>query len=92
MFNVLFCILQVFITVVLSFLQKRAKRLGIDNRLPFLKGRFAIVVWVNYNRDIQIQCGNSLNETWNLGSYLWMSYWHCVTTASQAAGYYRQPQ
>lgn len=44
MFNVLFCILQVFITGVLSFLQKRAKRLGIDNRLPFLKGRFAIVV------------------------------------------------
>ncbi|XP_041641266.1 STRA6-like [Cheilinus undulatus] len=34
----------VLITAVLSFLQKRAQRLTIDQRLPFLKGRFAIVV------------------------------------------------
>ncbi|TMS23909.1 Stimulated by retinoic acid gene 6 protein-like [Larimichthys crocea] len=34
----------VFITGVLSFLQKRAKILGIDHKLPFLKRRFAIVV------------------------------------------------
>lgn len=44
MFYVSFGILQVFITGVLSFLQRRANRLGIDNKLPFLKGRFAIVV------------------------------------------------
>nr|XP_046264623.1 STRA6-like [Scatophagus argus] len=34
----------VLITGVLSFLQKRAKRLALDHRLPFLSGRFAIVV------------------------------------------------
>ncbi|KAM7419000.1 hypothetical protein PAMA_016223 [Pampus argenteus] len=32
------------ITGVLSFLQRRAKRLTIDQKLPFLRGRFAIVV------------------------------------------------
>ncbi|XP_069024406.1 STRA6-like [Embiotoca jacksoni] len=34
----------VLIAGVLSFLQKRAQKLGIDHRLPFLRGRFAIVV------------------------------------------------
>ncbi|XP_060908796.1 STRA6-like [Labrus mixtus] len=34
----------VLITGVLSVLQKRAQRLTIDNTLPFLRGRFAIVV------------------------------------------------
>uniref|UniRef100_UPI0037E81797 STRA6-like n=1 Tax=Semicossyphus pulcher TaxID=241346 RepID=UPI0037E81797 len=34
----------VLITGVLSFLQKRAQQLTIDRRLPFLRGRFAIVV------------------------------------------------
>ncbi|XP_027139015.1 stimulated by retinoic acid gene 6 protein-like isoform X2 [Larimichthys crocea] len=35
---------KVLITGVFSFLQKRAERLGIDHRLPFLGRRFAIVV------------------------------------------------
>ncbi|XP_061536076.1 STRA6-like isoform X1 [Phycodurus eques] len=34
----------VLIALVLSFLQKRAKVLGIDHKLPFLQGRFGIVV------------------------------------------------
>ncbi|CAJ1052730.1 STRA6-like [Xyrichtys novacula] len=34
----------VLITGVLSVMQKRAQRLAVDRRLPFLKGRFAIVV------------------------------------------------
>ncbi|KAM9314431.1 stimulated by retinoic acid gene 6 protein-like [Pholidichthys leucotaenia] len=34
----------VLIVGVLSFLQKRAQRLAIDERLPFLQGRFGIVV------------------------------------------------
>ncbi|XP_067438448.1 STRA6-like [Thunnus thynnus] len=34
----------VLIAGVLSFLQKRAQRLTIDHKLPFLRGRFAIVV------------------------------------------------
>ncbi|KAF6726515.1 Coiled-coil domain-containing protein 180 [Oryzias melastigma] len=34
----------VLFTGVLSFLQRRARRLNIDNRLPFLEGRFGVVV------------------------------------------------
>ncbi|XP_030002531.1 STRA6-like [Sphaeramia orbicularis] len=34
----------VLIAGVLSFLQRRAQKLAIDHRLPFLRGRFAIVV------------------------------------------------
>ncbi|XP_074539365.1 STRA6-like [Halichoeres trimaculatus] len=34
----------VLITGVLSFLQKRVQKLPVDHRLPFLRGRFAIVV------------------------------------------------
>lgn len=43
-FSPLTRVCQVLITGVLSFLQKRAKRLLLDRRLPFLEGRFAIVV------------------------------------------------
>uniref|UniRef100_A0A8C7YNW1 STRA6-like n=1 Tax=Oryzias sinensis TaxID=183150 RepID=A0A8C7YNW1_9TELE len=38
------CVKQVLVTGVLSFLQRRARRLIIDSRLPFLEGRFGIVV------------------------------------------------
>ncbi|XP_049901242.1 STRA6-like [Epinephelus moara] len=47
------------ITGVLSFLQKRAKRLAIDDRLPFLGGRFAIVV--------PLDTIGSLSNRWSYG-------------------------
>uniref|UniRef100_A0A3Q4C0K7 Uncharacterized protein n=1 Tax=Mola mola TaxID=94237 RepID=A0A3Q4C0K7_MOLML len=46
-------------TAVLSFLQKRAKSLGIDRRLPFLGGRFAIVV--------PLDTIGSLSNRWSYG-------------------------
>lgn len=49
----------VLITGVLSFLQKRAKRLAIDHRLPFLGGRFAIVV--------PLDTIGSLSNRWSYG-------------------------
>ncbi|XP_073326798.1 STRA6-like [Pagrus major] len=49
----------VFITGILSFLQKRAKTLGIDRRLPFLGGRFAIV--------IPLDTIGSLSNRWSYG-------------------------
>ncbi|KAM9363644.1 STRA6-like [Symphorus nematophorus] len=49
----------VLITGVLSFLQKRANRLGIDHRLPFLEGRFAIVV--------PLDTIGSLSNRWSYG-------------------------
>ncbi|XP_029297400.1 STRA6-like [Cottoperca gobio] len=47
------------ITGVLSFLQKRAQRLAIDHRLPFLGGRFAIVV--------PLDTLGSLSNRWSYG-------------------------
>ncbi|KAF3852022.1 hypothetical protein F7725_005377, partial [Dissostichus mawsoni] len=44
---------------VLSFLQKRAHRLAIDHRLPFLGGRFAIVV--------PLDTIGSLSNRWSYG-------------------------
>ncbi|KAM6941530.1 STRA6-like isoform 2-T2 [Lycodopsis pacificus] len=44
---------------VLSFLQKRAQRLAIDHRLPFLGGRFAIVV--------PLDTIGSLSNRWSYG-------------------------
>ncbi|KAM3622695.1 uncharacterized protein V6R79_002113 [Siganus canaliculatus] len=49
----------VFITAVLSFLQKRVKKLDIDHRLPFLEGRFAIVV--------PLDTLGSLSNRWSYG-------------------------
>uniref|UniRef100_A0A3Q3MRH8 STRA6-like n=1 Tax=Mastacembelus armatus TaxID=205130 RepID=A0A3Q3MRH8_9TELE len=49
----------VLIVGVLSFLQKRAQRLGIDHRLPFLGGRFAIVV--------PLDTIGSLSNRWSYG-------------------------
>lgn len=49
----------VFITGVLSFLQRRAKRLEIDHKLPFLEGRFAIVV--------PLDTIGSLSNRWSYG-------------------------
>ncbi|KAJ4944102.1 hypothetical protein JOQ06_012648 [Pogonophryne albipinna] len=49
----------VLITGVLSFLQKRAHRLSIDHRLPFLGGRFAIVV--------PLDTIGSLSNRWSYG-------------------------
>ncbi|XP_015255355.1 PREDICTED: stimulated by retinoic acid gene 6 protein homolog [Cyprinodon variegatus] len=49
----------VLITGVLSFLQRRAKRLGIDHRLPFLNGRFGIVV--------PLDTIGSLSNRWSYG-------------------------
>ncbi|XP_070827113.1 STRA6-like [Chaetodon trifascialis] len=49
----------VLIIGVLSFLQKRAKSLGIDHRLPFLDGRFAIVV--------PLDTIGSLSNRWSYG-------------------------
>ncbi|XP_010785084.1 STRA6-like [Notothenia coriiceps] len=50
----------VLIAGVLSFLQKRAHRLAIDHRLPFLGGRFAIVV--------PLDTIGSLSNRWSYGS------------------------
>ncbi|MED6255936.1 hypothetical protein ATANTOWER_017212, partial [Ataeniobius toweri] len=50
---------QVLITGVLSFLQRRAQRLAIDHRLPFLKGRFGIVV--------PLDTIGSLSNRWSYG-------------------------
>ncbi|XP_026215794.1 STRA6-like isoform X2 [Anabas testudineus] len=49
----------VLIVGVLSFLQKRAKRVAIDQRLPFLEGRFAIVV--------PLDTIGSLSNRWSYG-------------------------
>ncbi|XP_040000864.1 STRA6-like [Xiphias gladius] len=49
----------VLIVGVLSFLQKRAQRLAIDRRLPFLGGRFAIVV--------PLDTIGSLSNRWSYG-------------------------
>ncbi|XP_042340665.1 STRA6-like isoform X2 [Plectropomus leopardus] len=49
----------VLISVVLSFLQRRVKRLAIDHRLPFLGGRFAIVV--------PLDTIGSLSNRWSYG-------------------------
>lgn len=49
----------VLITVVLSFLQKRVKTLPLDRRLPFLEGRFAIVV--------PLDTIGSLSNRWSYG-------------------------
>ncbi|XP_056890910.1 STRA6-like [Takifugu flavidus] len=49
----------VLITGVLSFLQKRVKRLALDNRLPFLGGRFAVVV--------PLDTMSSLSNRWSYG-------------------------
>ncbi|CAG5928861.1 unnamed protein product, partial [Menidia menidia] len=49
----------VLIAGVLSFLQRRAKRLAIDHRLPFLEGRFAIVV--------PLDTIGSLSNRWSYG-------------------------
>ncbi|XP_056228072.1 STRA6-like isoform X1 [Seriola aureovittata] len=49
----------VLIVGVLSFLQKRAQRLDIDRRLPFLGGRFAIVV--------PLDTIGSLSNRWSYG-------------------------
>ncbi|XP_029020140.1 STRA6-like isoform X2 [Betta splendens] len=49
----------VLIVGVLSFLQKRATKLAIDNRLPFLQGRFAIVV--------PLDTIGSLSNRWSYG-------------------------
>ncbi|KAK5926763.1 hypothetical protein CgunFtcFv8_022309 [Champsocephalus gunnari] len=49
----------VLIAGVLSFLQKRAHRLAIDHRLPFLGGRFAIVV--------PLDTIGSLSNRWSYG-------------------------
>ncbi|XP_041790002.1 STRA6-like [Chelmon rostratus] len=49
----------VLIIGVLSFLQRRAKRLGIDYRLPFLDGRFAVVV--------PLDTIGSLSNRWSYG-------------------------
>ncbi|XP_038569828.1 STRA6-like [Micropterus salmoides] len=49
----------VMITGVLSFLHKRSKRLAIDHRLPFLCGRFAIVV--------PLDTIGSLSNRWSYG-------------------------
>ncbi|KAM9314808.1 STRA6-like [Pholidichthys leucotaenia] len=49
----------VLIVGVLSFLQKRAQRLAIDNRLPFLHGRFGIVV--------PLDTVGSLSNRWSYG-------------------------
>uniref|UniRef100_A0A8C4E3R2 STRA6-like n=1 Tax=Dicentrarchus labrax TaxID=13489 RepID=A0A8C4E3R2_DICLA len=54
-----FLVLQVLIVGILSFLQKRAQRLGIDHRLPFLRGRFAIVV--------PLDTIGSLSNRWSYG-------------------------
>ena len=35
---------QLVIVLALSFLQTRARRLPLDHRLPFLEGRFGVVV------------------------------------------------
>ncbi|XP_041838110.1 STRA6-like [Melanotaenia boesemani] len=49
----------VLIAGVLSFLQRRAQRLAIDQRLPFLEGRFAIVV--------PLDTVGSLSNRWSYG-------------------------
>ncbi|KAM4750132.1 STRA6-like [Anableps anableps] len=49
----------VLITGVLSFLQRRAQRLAIDQRLPFLNGRFGIVV--------PLDTIGSLSNRWSYG-------------------------
>ncbi|XP_035515382.1 STRA6-like [Morone saxatilis] len=49
----------VLIVGILSFLQKRTQRLGIDHRLPFLRGRFAIVV--------PLDTIGSLSNRWSYG-------------------------
>ncbi|XP_014824969.1 PREDICTED: stimulated by retinoic acid gene 6 protein homolog [Poecilia mexicana] len=49
----------VLITGALSFLQRRAQRLAIDHRLPFLKGRFGIVV--------PLDTIGSLSNRWSYG-------------------------
>ncbi|XP_061625345.1 STRA6-like isoform X2 [Phyllopteryx taeniolatus] len=50
---------MVLIALVLSFLQKRAKVLGIDHKLPFLQGRFGIVV--------PLDTLGSLSNRWSYG-------------------------
>ncbi|TDH15949.1 hypothetical protein EPR50_G00015140 [Perca flavescens] len=49
----------VVIVGVLSFLQKRAQKLAIDHRFPFLRGRFAIVV--------PLDTIGSLSNRWSYG-------------------------
>lgn len=49
----------VLITAVLSFLQRRAQTLPIDHKLPFLGGRFAIVV--------PLDTIGSLSNRWSYG-------------------------
>ncbi|KAM9792680.1 STRA6-like [Neosynchiropus ocellatus] len=49
----------VLITVVLSFLQRRANIQSIDHKLPFLRGRFAIV--------IPLDTTGSLSNRWSYG-------------------------
>ncbi|KAM9856960.1 STRA6-like [Aulostomus maculatus] len=49
----------VLITGVLSFLQRRTKSLAIDHKLPFLQGRFAIVV--------PLDTIGSLSNRWSYG-------------------------
>uniref|UniRef100_A0A3B3YXQ4 STRA6-like n=1 Tax=Poecilia mexicana TaxID=48701 RepID=A0A3B3YXQ4_9TELE len=52
-------LIPVLITGALSFLQRRAQRLAIDHRLPFLKGRFGIVV--------PLDTIGSLSNRWSYG-------------------------
>ncbi|XP_061736202.1 stimulated by retinoic acid gene 6 protein-like [Nerophis ophidion] len=49
----------VLIAIVLSFFQRRAKTLPIDNKLPFLQGRFGIVV--------PLDTIGSLSNRWSYG-------------------------
>jgi len=42
----IFFVFQVFIVFLLSFVQRRAKAQPFENRFPYLRGRFGIVVWV----------------------------------------------
>ncbi|XP_054636013.1 STRA6-like [Dunckerocampus dactyliophorus] len=49
----------VLITIVLSFFQRRAKALAIDHKLPFLQGRFGIVV--------PLDTISSLSNRWSYG-------------------------
>ncbi|XP_061778793.2 STRA6-like isoform X2 [Nerophis lumbriciformis] len=49
----------VLIAIVLSFFQRRAKILAIDNKLPFLQGRFGIVV--------PLDTIGSLSNRWSYG-------------------------
>jgi len=40
----IFFVFQVFIVFLLSFVQRRAKAQPFENRFPYLRGRFGIVV------------------------------------------------